>query len=86
MKPFIIYFIKRLIFAIIAAIIMSYIIIQINDYNIEETSKAFKNSESLVCYDTLIVTNSNWKLVDNHLINNNFAGYLLIDNCGIKKD
>ena len=50
----------------------------------EETTEAFRNSEVLVCYDTLIVSNSNWKLVDNHLINNNSAGYLSIDNCKIK--
>lgn len=52
---------------------------------ITETTEAFKNSEVLVCYDTLIVSNSNWKLVDNHLINNS-AGYLLINHCKIKKD
>ena len=52
----------------------------------EETTEAFRNSEVLVCYDTLIVSNSNWKLVDNHLINNNSAGYLSIDYCKIKKD
>ena len=53
---------------------------------IEEASEAFKNSVVLVCYETLIVSDSNWKLVDNHLINNNSAGYILIDNCKIKKD
>lgn len=52
---------------------------------LEETTKAFKNSEVLVCYETLIVSDSNWKLVDRHLINNNSAGYLLIDNCKIKR-
>lgn len=53
---------------------------------ITETTEAFKNSEVLVCHDTLIVSDSNWKIVDNHLINNNSAGYLLIDHCKIKKD
>ena len=57
-----------------------------NDEYILETSKAFKNSEVLVCNDTLIVSNSNWKLLDKHLINNNSAGYLLIENCKIKKE
>ena len=53
---------------------------------ISEITEAFKNSEVLVCHDTLIVSDSNWKIVDNHLINNNSAGYLLIDHCKIKKD
>ena len=52
----------------------------------EETTKAFKNSEVLVCHNTLIVSDENWKLVDDHLINTNYAGYLLIDKCQIKKD
>ena len=52
----------------------------------EYTTQAFKNSEVLVCHETLIVSDSNWKLVDKHLINNNSAGYILIDNCEIKKD
>ena len=48
---------------------------------LEENISLFNSGETLVCYDTLIVTNSNWKLVDNHLINNNSAGYLSIDKC-----
>ena len=46
---------------------------------------AFNNSEELICYDTLIVTNSNWKLFENHLINENSAGYLDIRNCEVRK-
>jgi hypothetical protein len=46
---------------------------------------AFNNSEELICYDTLIITNSNWGLVGNHLINNNSAGYLDIRNCEVRK-
>jgi hypothetical protein len=53
---------------------------------IEETTKAFKNSEVLVCHNTLIVSDANWKLVDDHLINTNSAGYLLIDGCRIKEN
>ena len=62
------------------------LIIMVKTTELEETTKAFKNSEALVCYDTLIVSDSNWKLLDKHLINNNSAGYLLIENCKIKKD
>lgn len=43
----------------------------------------FNNSETLVCVD-LIVTNSNWKLVGNHLVNNNVAGYINIGDCRVK--
>lgn len=62
------------------------LIIMVKTTELEETTKAFKNSEALVCYDTLIVSDSNWKLLDKHLINNNSAGYLLIENCKIKKE
>lgn len=76
----------KLILTLIIIIITCYIIhIKHNEY-ISETSEAFKNSEVLVCYDTLIVSDANWHLVDDHLINNNSAGYLLIDNCRITKD
>ena len=77
--------IKMILTAIFLCIIC-YVIHLRNDEYILETSKAFKNSEVLVCNDTLIVSNSNWKLLDKHLINNNSAGYLLIENCKIKKD
>lgn len=77
--------IKMILTAIFLCIIC-YVIHLRNDEYILETSKAFKNSEVLVCNDTLIVSDSNWKLLDKHLINNNSAGYLLIENCKIKKD
>ena len=77
--------IKMILTAIFLCIIC-YVIHLRNDEYILETSKAFKNSEVLVCNDTLIVSNSNWKLLDKHLINNNSAGYILIDNCRIKKE
>ena len=77
--------IKMILTAIFLCIIC-YVIHLRNDEYILETSKAFKNSEVLVCNDTLIVSNSNWKLLDKHLINNNSAGYLLIENCKIKKE
>ena len=62
------------------------ILLHIDKINTQTESEAFKNSEVLVCYETLIVSDSNWKLVDRYLINNNSAGYILIDNCRIKKD
>ena len=72
-------------FIIVAVFLVLIVIPKISEIE-EAESEAFKNSEVLVCYDTLIVSDSNWKLVDRHLINNNSAGYILIDNCEIKKD
>lgn len=46
--------------------------------------KEFRNSEVLICYGTLIVTDSNWSLSGNHLINNNSAGYVNINQCSLK--
>ena len=69
-------------FVITAITLASTVIVKTTE--LEETSEAFKNSKVLVCYETLIVSDSDWKLVDNHLINNNSAGYILINNCKIK--
>lgn len=77
---------KLIMFTIVFIVLICYIIhLNVIKYN-KELQEAFKNSEVLVCYETLIVTDSNWKLIENHLINNNSAGYLLIENCKIKKD
>ena len=47
--------------------------------------KSFNNGEVLVCHRTLIVSNSNWKVVDGNLINDNTAGYVNIQNCEVQK-
>lgn len=75
-----------LFFSVLILVFVDFSPLATTNTSIEETTKAFKNSEVLVCHNTLIVSDSNWKLVDNHLINNNSAGYILIDNCKIKKD
>ena len=77
---------KVLLICFVFVAISVVLILMVKTTEIEETSEAFKNSEVLVCHETLIVSDSNWKLVDRHLINNNSAGYILIDNCEIKKD
>lgn len=77
---------KALLICFVFVAITVVLILMVKTTELEETTKAFKNSEVLVCNDTLIVSNSNWKLLDKHLINNNSAGYLLIENCKIKKD
>ena len=77
---------KSMVIAIVIIVLLCYIIhLNIIKYN-QELQEAFKNSEVLVCYDTLIVSDSNWKIIENNLINNNSAGYLLLENCKIKKD
>ena len=77
---------KSMVITIVIIVLLCYIIhLNIIKYN-QELQEAFKNSEVLVCYDTLIVSDSNWKIIENNLINNNSAGYLLLENCKIKKD
>ena len=77
---------KLMAITIVIIVLLCYIIhLNIIKYN-QELQEAFKNSEVLVCYDTLIVSDSNWKIIENNLINNNSAGYLLLENCKIKKD
>ena len=76
----------QLLLTLITILITCYLIhIKHNEY-ISKIKEAFKNSEVLMCHNTLIVSDGNWKLVDQHLINNNSAGYILIDNCKIKEN
>ena len=77
---------KTILICFVIVVSVLFIVMTSKISEITETTEAFKNSEVLVCHDTLIVSDSNWKIVDNHLINNNSAGYLLIDHCKIKKD
>lgn len=51
----------------------------------EDKVKAFRNSEILVCFDTLVVSNSNWEISGVNIYNNNSAGYIEIKNCKVKK-
>ena len=74
-----------LIFIITISISSVYIVKLGLDKISKKAINAFNNSEELICYNTLIVTNSNWKLVGNHLINNNSAGYLDVRNCEVRK-
>lgn len=50
-------------------------------FNIDKKIKTFDEGNVLVCYGSLIVTNSNWSLSGNHLINKNSAGYINIGAC-----
>lgn len=47
----------------------------------EKKIKSFEEGNVLVCYGTLIVTNSNWSISGDHLINKNSAGYININDC-----
>lgn len=75
--------IKVLCFAI-GIFIFSSILILISNKT-ESKEDAFRNSQILVCYETLIVTDSNWYLSGENLINNNSAGYVKLKDCKIKK-
>lgn len=55
------------------------------ELRVKTLQEAFNSGEVLICSDTLIVTNSNWKLTDSNLINSNSAGYLDIHKCSVKK-
>ena len=52
---------------------------------LQRDTKYFNNGDIFKCHNTLIVSNSNWHLVDDHLINNNSAGYINFKNCVIEK-
>lgn len=73
------------IFGIVALVMIVSCLSVLISTNYNNKKEAFRNSEILVCCDTLIVSDTNWKLVDDHLINNNSAGYIDIKNCKIKK-
>lgn len=68
-------------FLIIVTVVMFFVSYKFGLNKQSELNAFFNSGETLVCYDTLIVSNSNWKLADNHLINNISAGYLSIDKC-----
>lgn len=53
---------------------------------VEFNKTAFNNDEVLICFNTLIVSNSNWKLSGDNLINNNSAGYIKIKDCKVKHE
>lgn len=67
---------------LLSVLVISFMDIENRGKNIQE---AFNSGEVLICSDTLIVTNSNWKLTDSNLINSNSAGYLDIYKCSVKK-
>ncbi len=65
-------------------ITLIYISLNCENHRIKTNIKHFQENGLLVCYSTLIVSNENWKLNQDHLINNNSAGYVKIKNCKIK--
>lgn len=72
---------------IASVVLLILLLLLITSKNTSELKEeAFKNSEILVCYETLIVSNSNWHLSGDHLINNNSAGYVKIKDCKVKHE
>ena len=72
---------KTRLLIIIFVVVMIFISYKLGLNKQTDLKSIFESGETLICYDTLIVSNSNWTLMDDHLINNNSAGYLLIDKC-----
>lgn len=52
--------------------------------DLKNLQKTFREDGILICHNTLIVTNNNWKLNQDKLINNNSAGYVSLENCRIQ--
>ena len=52
---------------------------------LQRDTKYFNEGELFRCHNTLIVSNSNWSLSGDHLINTNSAGYINFKNCVIEK-
>lgn len=52
---------------------------------LQRDSKYFNDGQVFKCHNTLIVSNSNWSLSGDHLINTNSAGYINFKNCVIEK-
>lgn len=55
-----------------------------NTTNTTTLQKIFKENGILICHNTLIIANSNWKLNQDKLTNNNSAGYVSLENCRIQ--
>lgn len=76
---------RKLVLGIIAGLLVPIIGLSIiNKPTVKELTTAFNDGKILQCSD-LIISNNNWKLAEDHLINNNSAGYLDISTCTIKK-
>ena len=75
----------KLIFIIAVSVIALIIFGFAVSVKFEGTIEKFNNGEVLVCHRTLIVSNSDWTLSNNHLINSNSAGYINIKNCEEQK-
>lgn len=71
---------ERRLVVLVCVIVLVFIVItqKVSD---EKKIKSFEEGNVLVCYGTLIVTNSNWSISADHLINKNSAGYINIKDC-----
>lgn len=71
---------------LICMIALGFVIHILTNAENQRAAEHFKNGGSLVCSRTLIINNTNWKLHQDNLINNNIAGYISIYDCEIKKN
>lgn len=67
--------------AVLVCIIVLVFIVITGKKSDDKKIQSFRDGNVLVCYGTLIVTNSNWSISGDHLINNNSAGYVNITDC-----
>ena len=71
---------ERRLIILVCVVILVFVVI-LDKVSMEKKVKSFEEGNVLVCHGTLIVTNSNWTISDNHLINKNSAGYINIGAC-----
>lgn len=64
--------------------VVVFLMITGDETKLKRNIQLFNEGKLFVCDNTLIVTNSNWRLVDDHLINNNSAGYINFRKCVIE--
>ena len=76
----------RFLIALLSFLVGSLVFLMItgDDIKLKRNIQLFNEGKIFVCHNTVIVTNSNWRLVDDHLINNNSAGYINFRNCVIE--
>lgn len=76
----------RFLIALLALLvgIMFFLILTGDDMKLKRDTQLFNEGKLFVCDNTLIVTNRNWHLSGDHLINNNSAGYINFRKCVIE--
>ena len=72
--------------ALIVLIVLIILLLMPTKSKTELNIEAFNDNKTLICYNTLIITNFNWKLSGDDLVNINSAGYVKIRECNVKHE